>query len=82
MECERSFFVKTVFFDLFRRALTESRSACAVDCRNRAYLRCQDDYCNVMLERLFNACGKEAEFVYQQGIHDGVALLKRFGVIA
>lgn len=34
------------------------------------------------LERLLDACGKEAEFAYRQGIRDGIIILKRLGVFA
>lgn len=34
------------------------------------------------LETLLTSCGKEAEFVYRQGLRDSVALLKRLGVLS
>lgn len=34
------------------------------------------------LEQMLTSCGREAEFVYRQGLRDGVAMLKRLGAIS
>lgn len=33
------------------------------------------------LEQVLISCGKEAEYVYRQGLRDGVAIMKRLGVL-
>lgn len=56
--------MKTVFSDLFHQALAESRSACAVDCHNRAYLKLQEDYCNVM-DEIQDKLGPERSLLFR-----------------
>ena len=34
------------------------------------------------LEQVLTSCGREAEFVYRQGLRDGVAMLKHLGAIS
>lgn len=33
------------------------------------------------LEQVLTSCGREAEFVYRQGLRDGVTMLKRLGAL-